>query len=166
MVKRLVGCVLAGLFAFACQSSGTGTTPASSGGSDGGFGPEGDLPKRGAMSGGAETSLGELRTIYFDFDEYGLRPRAKQDLKHNAGLLSKRDDARVEIQGNCDDRGTEEYNLALGKKRAEAARRYLIDLGVNSSRITTISFGEENPVVRASNEAAWAKNRRDDFVLR
>ncbi|MBW2282492.1 MAG: peptidoglycan-associated lipoprotein Pal [Deltaproteobacteria bacterium] len=118
------------------------------------------------MSGGAETSLGELRTIYFDFDDFGLRSRAKQDLQHNAGLLSKRSDSRVEIQGNCDERGTEEYNLALGKKRAEAARRYLIDLGVKSSQITTISFGEESPVVRASNEAAWAKNRRDDFVLR
>jgi len=166
VVKRLVGCVLAGLFAFACQSSGTGQTPSSRGGSDGGFGPEADLPKHGSMSGGAETSLGELRTIYFDFDDFGLRSRAKQDLQHNAGLLSKRSDSRVEIQGNCDERGTEEYNLALGKKRAEAARRYLIDLGVKSSQITTISFGEESPVVRASNEAAWAKNRRDDFVLR
>ena len=166
MVKRLVGCVLAGLFAFGCQSSGTGTTSASDSGSGGGFGPEGDLPKRGSMGSGAETSLGDLRTIYFDFDKYGLKPRAKQDLQHNAGLLSKRSDDRVEIQGNCDERGTEEYNLALGKRRAEAARRYLIDLGVKSSRITTISFGEENPVVRGSNEAAWAKNRRDEFVLR
>ncbi len=164
MGKRLVGCVLAGIFAFGCQSSGSGTTPAS--GNGGGFGPEGKLPDRGSMTGGPETSLGELRTIYFDFDAYGLKPRAKQGLQHNAGLLAKRSDARVEIQGNCDQRGTEEYNLALGKRRAEAARRYLIDLGVKSSRITTISFGEENPAVRGGNDAAWAKNRRDDFVLR
>ena len=166
MVKRLLGCVLVGLFAFGCQSSGSGTAPTSDSGGGGGFGPEGDLPERGSMTGGAETSLGELRAVYFDYDDYGLKPRAKQDLQHNAGLLGKRSDARLEIQGNCDNRGTEEYNLALGKRRAEAARRYLIDLGVKSARITTISFGEENPVVRGTNEAAWAKNRRDDFVLR
>jgi peptidoglycan-associated lipoprotein len=73
---------------------------------------------------------------------------------------------RIEIQGNCDERGTNEYNLALGKRRAEAARQYLIDLGIDSSRISTISFGEENPAVRGSTEAAWAKNRRDDFIVR
>ena len=101
------------------------------------------MPDGTSMSGGAEGSHGDLRTIYFDFDDYGLQARAKQDLQHNAGLLDKRKDSRVEIQGNTDERGTEEYNLALGKRRAEAARRYLIDLGVKSSRITTISFATD-----------------------
>ncbi len=163
MVKRLLGCVAIVFLAVGCSTSGTST-----GGSakNDDFGPEGSMPDRASTRGGSEGSLGALRTIYFDFDEYGLKARAKQDLQHNANLLGKRKDTRVEIQGNTDDRGTAEYNLALGKRRAEAARRYLIDLGVKSSRVTTISFGEENPVVRGQNEAAWAKNRRDDFVLR
>ena len=161
MVKRLLGCVAIVFLAVGCSTSGT-----SSSAKNDDFRPEGSMPDRTATSGGDEGSMGALRTIYFDYDEYGLKARAKQDLQHNAKLLRTRKDARVEIQGNCDDRGTGEYNLALGKKRAEAARRYLIDLGVKSSRVTTISFGEENPVVRGRNEAAWAKNRRDDFVLR
>lgn len=164
MVKRLLGFVVIAVMAVGCSTSGTTTDSGSA--KDDDFGPEGKMPSRTSMSGGAEGSHGDLRTIYFDFDDYGLKARAKQDLQHNADLLGKRKDSRVEIQGNCDDRGTEEYNLALGKKRAEAARRYLIDLGVTASRITTISFGEENPVVRGQNESAWAKNRRDDFVLR
>ena len=162
MVKRLLGCVAIVFLAVGCSTM-MGTSEV---GKNDDFGPEASMPERMPASGGDEGSLGALRTIYFEFDEYGLRARAKQDLQHNAKLLGMRKDARVEIQGNCDDRGTGEYNLALGKKRAEAARRYLIDLGVNSSRVTTISFGEENPVVRGQNEAAWAKNRRDDFVLR
>jgi peptidoglycan-associated lipoprotein len=164
-MRGLLGFVVIVVFAVGCSTSGT-TTPSDGDGKDDGFGPEGGMSERSAPSGGAEASHGELRTIYFDYDQYGLKTGAKQDLQHNADLLSKRGDSRVEIQGNCDERGTEEYNLALGKKRAEAARRYLIDLGVKSSRITTISFGEENPVVRGQNESAWAKNRRDDFVLR
>ena len=80
-------------------------------------------------------------------------------LKQNPGV-------RIEVQGNCDSRGSTEYNLALGNRRAESARRYLRDLGVNSSRIGTVSYGEERPAVRGNNEVAWAKNRRDDFVIR
>jgi outer membrane protein OmpA-like peptidoglycan-associated protein len=76
-----------------------------------------------------------------------------------------RSDVRIEIQGHCDERGTEEYNLALGQRRAEAARRYLRDLGISSSRIETKSFGESMPAVRGHGEAAWSKNRRDEFVV-
>ncbi len=70
------------------------------------------------------------------------------------------------LRGNCDNRGTNEYNLALGSRRANSARRYLIDLGINASRIDTVSFGEERPAVRGNNEVAWARNRRDNFVVR
>ncbi len=164
MVKRLLGGLVAVMFVVGCSTGGTST--GDGGGKKDDFGPEASMRDSSKTRGGAEGSLGEFRTIYFDFDDFGLKSRARQDLQHNATLLDKRSDARVEIQGNCDERGAEEYNLALGKKRAEAARRYLVDLGVKSSRITTISFGEENPVVRGRNESAWAKNRRDDFVLR
>jgi peptidoglycan-associated lipoprotein len=107
-----------------------------------------------------------MRTIYFDFDDYSLSSEAKTHLKHNASILGSKGGSRVEIQGNCDERGTAEYNLALGKKRAESARQYLIDLGVDGSRVSTVSFGEENPAVQGSGESSWAMNRRDDFVLR
>jgi peptidoglycan-associated lipoprotein len=70
------------------------------------------------------------------------------------------------VQGNCDERGTEEYNLALGKRRAEAAKQYLVDLGIPAQRLSTVSFGEENPASPGQGESAWAKNRRVDFILR
>jgi peptidoglycan-associated lipoprotein len=107
-----------------------------------------------------------LATIYFDFDEFALRPDAQSTLKSNAQLLRDNPSWQIQIEGNCDERGSDEYNLALGKKRAEAAKTYLVDLGIDSTRIATISYGEENPAAQGSDEMAWAKNRRDDFVLR
>lgn len=125
------------------------------------------LDPRGSGQGGMEDRLAaELRTIYFAFDDYSLTDESKDALRVNATLLRQNPDARLEIQGNCDERGTNEYNLALGQRRADAAKRYLMDLGVNGDRLSTISFGEENPAVAGSNEAAWAKNRRDEFKLR
>jgi len=118
------------------------------------------------MQGSAEGSAIALQTVYFDFDVYALRADAKQNLEKNAQTLRQSPDLRIEIQGNCDERGSTEYNLALGQKRAEAARKYLIALGIDDGRINTISFGEENPAVRGHNETAWAKNRRGDFVTR
>lgn len=108
----------------------------------------------------------DLRTVYFDFDESALRADSRRDLEHNAQTLRANPDATVEIQGNCDERGSAEYNLALGQRRAEAAKQYLQDLGIESGRLQTISFGEERPAVRGGTESAWAKNRRDDFVVR
>jgi len=107
-----------------------------------------------------------LLTAYFDYDDSALRPDARGTLRQNADVLRSRPDTKVELQGNCDERGTEEYNLALGKRRAESAKSYLVDLGIAAGRLTTVSFGEENAAVQGSSEAAWAKNRRVDFVLR
>lgn len=109
---------------------------------------------------------GRLLTAYFDYDESGLRADAKGALRQNAETLRTKGTTRVELQGNCDERGTDEYNLALGKRRAESARQYLRDLGIPDNRMTTVSFGEENPAVQGGSESAWAKNRRVDFVLR
>jgi peptidoglycan-associated lipoprotein len=105
-----------------------------------------------------------LRPIYFDFDDSALRGDAKAALRRNAEVLQARSDMRIEVQGHCDERGTEEYNLALGQRRAEAARRYLIDLGIRASRIETKTFGEGMPAVRGHDESAWSKNRRGEFV--
>ena len=114
------------------------------------------------------TRTGEspLRSVYFDFDHHALGPSARETLKQNAHLLRDNPSWQIQIEGNCDERGSDEYNLALGKKRAEVARSYLVDLGIEANRIGTISYGEENPAVPGRNEATWARNRRDDFAPR
>jgi len=103
--------------------------------------------------------------IYFDFDKSTLTPSAQDNLLRKAEWLRANPDATVTIEGNCDERGTNEYNLALGDRRAEAAKAFLVDLGIDPARITTISYGEERPVDPRHNEEAWAKNRRDHFVV-
>jgi peptidoglycan-associated lipoprotein len=105
-----------------------------------------------------------LETVYFDFDKYNLKSDAKARLAVNARVLESNPEVTILIEGHCDERGTEEYNLALGERRAKSARDYLIDLGVAASRIRTISYGEERPADPGHNEAAWDKNRRADFV--
>lgn len=107
-----------------------------------------------------------LSTIYFDFDKYDLRPEALQTLAMNAQGLKSHPEATVIIEGHCDERGTVEYNLALGDKRAKAAREYLVSLGVAPAQLSTISYGKERPVDSRHNEEAWAKNRRAEFVKR
>ena len=105
-----------------------------------------------------------LNAVYFDFDKYSIRPADGQILKSNLDWFKANPNKKVRIEGNCDERGTVEYNLALGQKRADAARTYLINLGVDAKLLETISYGKEKPADPAHNEAAWAKNRRDDFV--
>jgi peptidoglycan-associated lipoprotein len=105
-----------------------------------------------------------LKTVYFDFDKYNLRPEAKELLKANAAVLKDNPDVTVSIEGHCDERGTVEYNLALGEKRATAAKQYLVDMGIAAGRLRTISYGEERPADPGHNEGAWAKNRRAAFV--
>jgi len=105
-----------------------------------------------------------LKEIYFAFDKYDLSTGARATLKANGDWLRKNPAARIEIEGQSDERGTSEYNLALGAKRAQAAKDYLVTLGIPAGRISTISYGEETPVCREHNEACWQKNRRDRFV--
>lgn len=107
-----------------------------------------------------------FRTIYFDFDSSALRADAREGLQHNAAYLKGNPSVAIVIEGNTDERGSAEYNLALGKRRADAAYKYLVDQGIESSRLSTVSFGEEKPAVEGHNELAWAKNRRDDFKVR
>jgi peptidoglycan-associated lipoprotein len=107
-----------------------------------------------------------LQDIYFDFDNYGLRPAARETLKANADWLKKNPAVTVEIEGHWDERGTTEYNLALGAKRANVAKDYPVNLGIPASRLATISYGKEVSVCKEHNEACWQKNRRDRFVAR
>ncbi len=107
----------------------------------------------------------QFKTVYFDFDKFNLRPDAKAALDHNFGLLKSHTDVIIKIEGHCDERGTVEYNLSLGEKRARSAQDYLVGLGIKPSRVTIISYGKERPVDPRHNEDAWAKNRRDEFRI-
>jgi len=114
---------------------------------------------------GKAPAASPLAEIYFDFDRYELRADARATLKKNADWLKANPAARVEIEGHADERGTNEYNLALGAKRAQAASDYLSTLGVAKGRLSTKSYGEELPVCKEKNEGCWQKNRRDRFVV-
>lgn len=107
----------------------------------------------------------EFQRIYFDYDKYDIRADAAEILKENAKYLKENKDVVIQVEGHCDDRGSNEYNLALGEKRAKAAKQYLVNLGIAKKRISTISFGEEKPLVPGSDESAWAQNRRAEFVI-
>ena len=106
-----------------------------------------------------------VKNIHFAFDRYDLNAEARNTLGGLADWLSKQGSWVVTIEGHCDERGTAEYNMALGERRAEAAAAYLASLGISKDRITTISYGEERPLDPRSNEDAWAKNRRGHFVV-
>jgi len=120
--------------------------------------------QKGTLGKGDEE--GPLRDVNFDFDRYDLSVEARDILKGHATWLKTNSRVRVEIEGHCDERGTSEYNLALGAKRAESAKRYLIDLGVSPNTLSSISYGEELPVCKEQNDACWAKNRRAHFVVK
>lgn len=106
-----------------------------------------------------------LQTIYFPLDSNSLSEPARSTLARNADVLIKQSSAKIRIEGNCDERGSAEYNLALGERRANAAQQYLVTLGVKPDRLVTISYGKEKPAAQGSDEDAWAKNRRDEFVV-
>ena len=103
--------------------------------------------------------------IYFGYDEYSVDDRAQATLTKQAAWLRKWPNKSVTVEGHADERGTREYNLALGARRAEAAKRFLTGLGIEEGRVNTISYGKERPEVAGSNESAWAQNRRDVTVV-
>ena len=107
----------------------------------------------------------ENELIHFDFDKSNIKPEAEVILKRKAEFLNKFPATKVVIEGHCDERGTEEYNLALGDRRASSAKKFLVNLGIDGARLKTISYGEEKPLDPGHNEAAWAKNRRCQFVI-
>ena len=103
--------------------------------------------------------------VHFDFDKSNITDESAQVLQRKAQALRQYANFKIQIQGNCDDRGSNEYNLALGQRRAESVRKYLVSLGISPDRLSTISFGEERPIAQGQNEQAWAMNRRDEFVI-
>jgi peptidoglycan-associated lipoprotein len=113
----------------------------------------------------ARRGVSPLRTVYFDFDRSDIRPETRSILQKNAEWLRRHPRVKVTVEGHCDERGTEEYNMALGQRRAEAAKSYLVSLGISSNRLSTISYGEERPADPGHDETAWAKNRRAEFTI-
>jgi peptidoglycan-associated lipoprotein len=109
--------------------------------------------------------MASLDNIYFDFDSFALTAKSREILTKNAAAMMKNSSLTVQIAGNCDERGSDEYNLALGEKRAKAAMNYISTLGVPASRLSTISYGKEKPADPGHDDAAWAKNRRDEFAI-
>ena len=162
------GLVLAGmvlsLAAAGCRSTGSGSGGTDQGGTtgsefdDGSMGGKDQAGQRGRAIG--------LETVYFDYDSFQIREDAKPLLKGNAQTISGKPNwPMIVIEGHCDERGSEEYNLALGERRAQQVKRYLVDLGVPAARMDTVSFGEANPAVQGHDEAAWRYNRRSEFAL-
>lgn len=112
----------------------------------------------------AEAEARKFQAVYFDYDKANIRADQKAILGQHAERL-KNNDFQVVVEGHCDERGTIEYNLALGQKRADSVKQYLVSAGVNASRLSTVSYGKERPADTGSNEAAWAKNRRAELVV-
>jgi len=113
-----------------------------------------------------EVPMPVMEDVYYAFDKYNLTEESKRTLEDDASEMKRASEATIIIEGHCDERGTTAYNLALGEKRAKAARDYLVALGVSGSRVTIISYGKERPFDPGHNEAAWAKNRRAHFVIK
>jgi peptidoglycan-associated lipoprotein len=111
-------------------------------------------------------AVAALKEVYFDFDKYDIRPEDAKTLDANAAWLKSNGENLVLIEGHCDERGTNEYNLALGERRAKATMNYLVSQGIQANRITIISYGEERPVCTEKTEACWAKNRRAAFLVK
>jgi peptidoglycan-associated lipoprotein len=148
-------------------AGGAGSTAGGAGGA-GGAGMAGatgtTIPALPSPKEFAETS--SLRDVYFDFDRYDIRASDKAVLDENATWLKTNQAALLLIEGHCDERGTNEYNLALGERRAKATRDYLVSVGVDAGRITVISYGEERPTCTEKADACWAKNRRAHFLVK
>jgi len=148
------------------SSSGSSSSGSSSSGSASSSSGSGSSDSAGSSSGvsdkaSAEQALAAIgNTVYFAFDSSALSADTEGTLMRQAGFLNANPALTVTIEGHCDERGTREYNLALGERRASAARDFLLAQGVDSARIRTISYGKERPAVAGSNDAAWAKNRR------
>jgi peptidoglycan-associated lipoprotein len=172
MERRLLRVILA-LLASAALSQGCalfGGSDEEDLGGNGGFGSEGNggLGSGGGMSGsefgGEGVAVAELETVLFDYDRALVREDQKPTLRSNARAIQNNGSWRtVVIEGHSDERGSEEYNLALGERRANAAKQYLVDSGIGSQRLDTVSFGESKPAVQGHDEDAWRWNRRAEF---
>jgi peptidoglycan-associated lipoprotein len=164
MRMKLLSLFAAAVLLAACET--TPQTTAGAGGSGAMAAPAVAAPRTGPVPGSQQdlvVNVGDR--VFFDTDRSDLKPEARRTLERQAAWLKQYAQAAVTLEGHCDERGTREYNLALGERRANAARDYLVSLGIPSQRIRTVSYGKERPAVLGSNEAAWSQNRRAVTVV-
>ena len=161
MVTRILqACMLASLVAVtACKKQAPPDAPAASARA-----PV-EAPKTTQVPSHVKEIVDNFARVHFEYDSAALTDASKAALDANAALLQKHADVRMQIQGHCDERGTVEYNLALGNKRAEAVKKYLLNQGIATSRMDVISYGEEIPLVKGQTETAFSQNRRAEFVV-
>lgn len=186
MIKRLLTICAATFLLAACETASTDSNEVvgSSSGSSSGSGAaasassntSSDATSAGGASAGGASSIGSIRTpdellakvgstVYFDYDQSSLTSEAQATLDRQAAFLKASPSFRLVIEGHCDERGTREYNLALGDRRASAVRDYLVAKGINASRLSTISYGKERPSVGGSNDTSYALNRRSVYRI-
>lgn len=147
------------------KSSSAGGAAATTESSTSGSGSTTQTAKKSEPTGPAKGSQEDLIAnvgdrVFFDFDEFKIKPKSRGTLERQAAWLSRNSNVTMTIEGHCDERGTREYNLGLGERRASAIKKYLVALGVAENRLATISYGKERPVALGSNDGAWAQNRR------
>jgi peptidoglycan-associated lipoprotein len=171
MNLRLISVIAVALLLAACQTTPEESKATAGKGGAAAAAPSGAAPTEGAgMPGVSPGTQADLVAnvgdrIFFDFDKSDIRTDARPKLDAWADWLKKYPQVTAVIEGHCDERGTREYNLALGERRASAAKNYLVAKGIDPKRLQTISYGKERPAVLGSNEAAWAQNRRDVLVV-
>jgi peptidoglycan-associated lipoprotein len=146
----------------ACDTTGTDEGNGYGNGAGGGAGGKGGNARPGTQE-DLVVNVGDR--VFFSLDKSDLTPEARATLDRQAAWLKKYGSVKITVEGHCDERGTREYNLALGERRATAAKNYLVADGISAGRIKTVSYGKERPAVLGSNEAAWAQNRRDVTVV-
>jgi len=162
--------VIAALTIAGCSSkqhpsaNGAGANGPGSNLNSSGVGPGGN-GSLGQFANGSTAGQGPLSDIHFGYNDYTISPQDGEILKGNAKWLADNPNAKVQVEGHCDERGSEEYNIALGARRAQAAKDYLVTLGVSADRISTISYGKELPACTDHDDNCWAQNRRDHFVV-
>ena len=164
MRTKLLSLFAAALLLAACET--TPQTTAGSGGGGAAATAPAAAPRTGPVPGSQQdlvVNVGDR--VFFDLDKSDLKPEARRTLERQAAWLKQYGNVTVTLEGHCDERGTREYNLALGDRRAKAASNYLVSLGIAATRIKTISYGKERPAVLGSNEAAWSQNRRSVTVV-
>jgi len=150
MNSKILGALAAVALLAACSDKNAGTATAGTGGA----------ATSGPIPGSQEDLVANVGDrVFYDFDRSTLKPDARSTLDRQAGWLGKYPQVNVQVTGNCDDRGTEEYNLALGQRRANSSRDYLVARGVAGTRISTISYGKDRPTALGDNEQAWTQNR-------
>jgi peptidoglycan-associated lipoprotein len=160
----VVGLAIGGCSSKKTTNEGAGLNPNPNGMNENGMGPGGGSSMQGYQN-GTMGQNGPLADIHFGYNDATIQPQDDDVLKSNADYLTAHAGARVQIEGHCDDRGSEEYNIALGARRAQAAKDYLATLGISGDRMSTISYGKELPRCTEETDECWAQNRRDHFAL-